>query len=243
MMQNKEQSKKPITKKQKLIGLSIALLIPALAIILSVALVNEGINITDWVKRRSEGDSRGLLSLIRESLPNGEGTVMGEKNKVSKFSVFEKDLEPILSNPERIMINEINMDLNLVPVGLDEDGVMETPDNWQEAGWYIKGGKPGETKNLIINGHYDTNTGAPAAFFDLAELKYGDVVEVRDEYGRIFTYKVVILSYLDVEDPSRLEVLENEENKSTLTLITCGGDYLQGSGYDKRLVVKAESLD
>lgn len=226
-----------------MLGLSIALLIPTLSIILSIALVSKGINVTDWVKKRSEGSSEGLLSRLKESLPNGEGAVMGERSKKVKFSVFEKNLDPILSKPERVRIKEIDLDLDLVPVGLDEAGVMETPEDWQEAGWYIKGGKPGETKNLIINGHYDTNIGAPAAFFNLAKLKYGDVVEVRDEYGRIFTYKVVILSYLDVTDPSRLEVLENEENKSTLTLITCGGNYLQGSGYDKRLVVKAESLD
>ena len=244
MNYNKEQSTKPITKKQRTLGLAIALLIPALSIVFSILLVNRGISVTEWVKKRSERNlGGGFLNNIKKSLPSGDGTVMGEKNKKTKFSVFQKNLEPILSRPERIRIKTIDLDLNLVPVGLDENGVMETPENWQEGGWYIRGGKPGETKNLIINGHYDTNTGARAAFFDLAKLKYGDVVEVKDEYGRIFTYKVVVLSYLDVKDPSRLEVLENEENKSTLTLITCGGDYLQGSGYDKRLVVKAESLD
>ena len=49
------------------------------------------------------------------------------------------------------------------------------------------------------------------------------MVEVKDKYGRIFNYKVLKLSYLDIKDPSRLEVLKDEEGKSTLTLITCGG--------------------
>jgi len=244
-MRNQEQNTRPISKKQKMLGLTIALLVPMLSVLFSVLLVNKGINITDWVKKRSGSSSEGLLSRIRGSLSTKEGRVMGEQTGTSnsKFSVFEENLDPILSKPEEIRIKSINLDLNLVPVGLDKDGIMETPSNWQEAGWYIRGGKPGETKNLIINGHYDTNTGVPAAFFNLSELKYGDVVEVKDKYGRIFTYKVVVLSYLDVKDPSRLDVLENEENKSTLTLITCSGDYLQGSGYNKRLVVKAELLD
>lgn len=224
-----------------MLGLSIALLVPVSSIVFSILLVNKGVSITDWVKKSTESNSGGLLSRIRNSLPedaDSKGNVMGEK-----FSVFEKNLDPIISSPESIRIKSIGLDLNLVPVGLDEEGVMETPQNWQEAGWYIRGGKPGEPKNLIINGHLDTSQGAPAAFFNLAKLKYGDVVEVRDEYGRIFTYKVVILSYLDVKDPSRLEVLKDEKDQSTLTLITCSGNYLQGTGYDKRLVVKAQSLD
>ena len=82
----------------------------------------------------------------------------------------------------------------------------------------------------------------PGAFYNLKGVGFGDVVEVENKYGRIFNYKVVELSYLDIKDPSRLDILEDEEGRSTLTLITCGGVYLPGSGYNQRLVVKADLL-
>jgi len=236
-MQNKEQNAETISPRQKMVGLGIALLVPISSIILSVLLVKKGVNITQWVKNWSDRRSGDLLG---ESISGLGGK---DKKEVEKFSVFKRDLKPIITTPLSMKIKVIGLSLNLVPVGLDDEGVMETPTNWLEAGWYIKGGMPGEPKNLIINGHFDTNTGAAAAFYNLKNLKFGDVVEVKDKYGRIFNYKVVILSYLDVKDPSRLEVLSDEEGKSTLTLITCGGDYLWESGYDKRLVVKAELLE
>jgi len=235
-MQNKEQNAETISPQQRMVGLGIALLVPFSSIVISVLLVSKGINITDWVKNWSGKRSENTLG---KSISNLKGS---KKSEEEKFSVFKRNLEPIITDPVTLSVNSLGLNINLVPVGLDDEGVMETPKNWSEAGWYIKGGKPGEPKNLIINGHYDTNTGNAAAFYNLKTLKFGDVVEVKDKYGRIFNYKVVILSYLDVKDPSRLDVLKDEEGKSTLTLITCSGEYLWESGYNKRLVVKAELL-
>jgi LPXTG-site transpeptidase (sortase) family protein len=185
--------------------------------------------------------------MIKNRFNKKPGDLLGEsaeavETEKEKVSVFENKLKPMLTSPTSLKIKAAGITVGLVPVNVDSDGIMETPNNWQEAGWYIKGGKPGESRNLIINGHYDTNTGAPGAFYNLRSIQYGDVVEIEDKYGRIFTYKVVELAHLDIKDPSRLEVLEDVEGKSTLTLITCGGVYLQGSGYNKRLVVKAELL-
>lgn len=215
----------PMSTPKRLFGLSIALLVPAASIIISILLVSRGVNITKVVSDRFNGQPGELL---------GEST--------EKVSVFENKLEPILTTPTSIEIKAVGIRADLVPVNVDSDGVMETPKNWYQAGWFVQGGVPGENRNLIINGHYDTNTGAPAAFYNLQGVQFGDVIEVKDKYGRIFNYKVIELSYLDIKDPSRLDVLEDEDSKSTLTLITCGGVYLQGSGYDKRLVVRAELL-
>lgn len=212
--------------------MTIALLIPAASIIISILLVSKGVNITEVVREKFNRKPGDLL---------GEATEAVEEEE-EKVSAFANKLDPILTSPVVFEAKSVGIVANLVPVNVDDDGIMETPTNWQEAGWYIKGGLPGESKNLIINGHFDTNTGAPGAFYNLKNAQYGDVVEVKDKYGRIFTYKVVELAYLDIKDPSRLEVLDDEDGKSTLTLITCGGVYLQGSGYNKRLVVKAELL-
>jgi len=227
---NQDNQSETISLPKRLFGLSIALLIPSISIIISIMLVNRGINVTEFIKNRFTRKPGDLL---------GEAVKL---DTVEQVSVFGDKLSPLLSSPEKIEIKVASIKANLIPVSVDESGTMETPQNWQEVGWYSRGGLPGEERNLIINGHYDTNTGAPGAFYSLGRVGFGDVVEVEDKYGRIFSYKVVELSYLDIQDPSRLDVLEDEEGKSTLTLITCGGVYLPGSGYNKRLVVKAELL-
>jgi len=229
---NQDNQPETMSLPKRLFGLTIALFIPAASIIISILLVSKGVNITEMIKNRFNKKPGDLLGESAEAVET-------EKEKVS---VFENKLKPMLTSPTSLKIKAAGITVGLVPVNVDNEGIMETPNNWQEAGWYIKGGKPGESRNLIINGHYDTNTGAPGAFYKLRSIQYGDVVEIEDKYGRIFTYKVVELAHLDIKDPSRLEVLEDVEGKSTLTLITCGGVYLQGSGYNKRLVVKAELL-
>lgn len=210
---------------KRFIGLAVALMIPAASIIISILLVSRGVDLTKLINDRFRGRSGELL---------GETT--------QQVSVFENKLSPILTSPVSVEVKSVGVKADLVPVNIDDEGTMETPQNWSQAGWYVKGGVPGEERNLIINGHYDDSFGAPAAFYNLKDIQFGDVVDVKDKYGRIFSYKVVELSYLDIKDPSRLDVLEDQESKSTLTMITCGGVYLPGSGYDKRLVVKAELL-
>ena len=42
-----------------------------------------------------------------------------------------------------MQIKSLGLNTNLVPVGVDEDGVMETPQNWYDAGWYMQGWNAG----------------------------------------------------------------------------------------------------
>ena len=163
------------------------------------------------------------------------------KRELADSSAFGKKLEPIYSMPKKLTITTLGLNLDIIEIGVAEDGSMETPKDWNLAGWFNKSGKPGQSRNLIINGHYDNSSGGPAAFYKLKSVKEGDTVDVLDSYGRIYSYKVIELGYVDIKDPSRLQILENEEGKSTLTLITCGGVWLPSEGtYNKRLVVKGE---
>jgi LPXTG-site transpeptidase (sortase) family protein len=108
------------------------------------------------------------------------------------------------------------------------------------AGWYKDGAKAGEDGNVIIDGHYDTNTGAPGAFWELKDLQVGDKVSLTDSLGRRFDYVVREQLSISITDPERAKVFASSQAKE-LTLITCGGvwDYASGT-YNKRLVIKAE---
>ncbi|KKS66670.1 MAG: Peptidase C60 sortase A and B, partial [candidate division WWE3 bacterium GW2011_GWB1_42_6] len=139
---------------------------------------------------------------------------------------------------------ERNISADIIEVGLQTDGTLDTPKKWNEAGWYKKGAKPGEDGNVIINAHFDDNFGRPAAFWQLKNATVGDTVLLEDSLGRQYAYQIVDSLLVDINDPDRLKVLEDTDGKSELTLITCGGVWLPGkSTYDKRLVVKAELID
>ncbi|GIW69792.1 MAG: hypothetical protein KatS3mg101_0539 [Patescibacteria group bacterium] len=159
-------------------------------------------------------------------------------------SVFEASIEPIYLPPVKVSIKERNISAKIVEVGVSGDGSLDTPKNWNEAGWYKKSAKPGEKGNIIINAHFDDNYGRPAAFYQLKNATVGDTVLLEDSLGRLYAYQIVDSFLVDINDPDRLKVLEDKSDKAEMTLITCGGVWLPGmSTYDKRLVVKAELIE
>lgn len=158
-----------------------------------------------------------------------------------QVSVFENALKPIYSNPMALEIASVNIQLKLIEVGVDDTGGLEAPKEWLNGGWYNDGAKAGEPGNLVINGHYDDNLGRPAAFWTLKNVSIGDKVTVKDSLGRFYVYTVTEKFYVDINDPDRLKIFENQTDKAHITLITCGGVWLSGySTYSKRLVIKGE---
>lgn len=158
-----------------------------------------------------------------------------------KLSVFQPALRPIYGSPKRIIIDSLDLKIDVISIGVDFDGYIETPKDWNVAGWYKNSAGPSETGNMLIDGHYDDNYGRPAAFWKLKNLKSGDKVSILDSYGRFYDYTVVNSYYVDINDPARLKVLESSGNIPALTLITCGGVWnVAKHTYNERLVVSAE---
>ncbi len=178
----------------------------------------------------------------------------GLKNNVSKeasiasapapeTSIFKEELKPVLFKPTRLYTTNKEIDVFLEEVTVEEGGILGVPSEWNNGGWYKRSAKPGEDGNIIIDGHYDTNSGAPAAFWGLKNLEVSDRVFLVDEVGRNFEYQITDLIYVDIQDSNRIDVLNKSEG-STLTLITCGGVWLPSDGtYNKRLIVKAQKHD
>ena len=188
----------------------------------------------------------GYLAYAKGLLPDfvRKDETSVEQPVQEQVSVFEPVTKPIFMPPIHVSIKERNISADIVEVGLQADGTLDTPKKWNEAGWYKKSAKPGEEGNVIINAHFDDNLGRPAAFWQLKNATVGDTVLLEDSLGRLYAYQIVDSFLVDIKDPDRLEVLEDTKGKSELTLITCGGIWLPGqSTYDKRLVVKAELID
>lgn len=184
-----------------------------------------------------------VFLIFRLGLLTGFGRVVGStkpevKKEATAPSVFKQEIKPIYLAPKTVTFKERTLEIE--EVGVEEGGFLGVPASWYTAGWYKDGAKPGEEGNVVVDGHYDTNTGAPGAFWELKDLQIGDKVLLADALGRRFEYAVTQKSYISITDPERAKVFDSTEARQ-LTLITCGGvwDYASGT-YNKRLVIKAE---
>lgn len=158
-------------------------------------------------------------------------------------SPFKELRIPIHAQPVRLYSTEVEIDIQVNPVGVQADGMLDVPSDWFSGGWYRKSAKPGQEGNVIIDGHYDTNTGSPAAFWNLKKIEVNDKVVVVDEFGKEHVYVVEEIHHLDISKDNRLDVLNKSLGK-TLTLITCGGVWDANAGtYNKRLIIKARIID
>ncbi|MFA6039378.1 MAG: class F sortase [Candidatus Peribacteraceae bacterium] len=146
--------------------------------------------------------------------------------------------QPAAGDPVRLRIPALNVDAAVEDVGLTASGGMDVPKNWNHAGWFRFGARPGEAGNAVLAGHLDSPS-APAIFWDLAKLRPGDAVTVEDALGRIHTFTVTnSVRYTGGDAP--MEELFGPTPRSLLRLITCEGEWdKEKETYGERLVVTA----
>ncbi|MFC8101991.1 class F sortase [Streptomyces sp. NPDC057363] len=143
------------------------------------------------------------------------------------------------SPPDRVRIPVIGVDAPMTGLGLSPSGSLDVPPAEREnlAGWYEAGTTPGETGTAIVAGHVD-NAEGPAVFYRLGALEKGATIEVdrRDGGVAVFTVDAVeVYAAKDFPD----ERVYGAANRPELRVITCGGDYSRGTGYQGNVVVFA----
>jgi LPXTG-site transpeptidase (sortase) family protein len=142
----------------------------------------------------------------------------------------------------RLVIPKIQVDAPVVTLGVDGNGVMQSPSQPFDVGWYDFSARPGFGGNAVFSGHVDFVNVGPAVFWDLGKLGPGDLVEVRLADGTAYQYLVVsTVSYAADEAP--IAEIVGPATKDTVTLITCTGAFNREiRQYSHRLVVRAERL-
>jgi len=140
--------------------------------------------------------------------------------------------------PVRLWIPAIAVATPLVRLGRLPDGSLEVPRDWDKAGWYDQGPRPGQPGHAVILGHVDSKTG-PAVFYRLQELRPGAIVRVGLADSRILVFRVQRVSrYPKDEFPTEAVYLPTLSRE--LRLITCGGEFDYASGhYRDNIVVYA----
>lgn len=127
------------------------------------------------------------------------------------------------SPPVSVSFVDYGIDVAVVPVGVDENGAMETVPSYDTAGWYMYGAAPNEVGNCIIAGHnrYQGQQGLFAILHN--GLKVGDRITVKLENGDYVFYLVESVENYPLDDFPDFVMSPSEDRR--LTLITCLGDY------------------
>lgn len=146
----------------------------------------------------------------------------------------------VRSEPAQIDIPAIEVSSSLVDLGLNDDGTLEVPVNFDKTGWFTGGNFPGDPQGppALIAGHVDSSRG-PAVFYRLRELVSGDEVLVTraDNTVAVFT---VTGSQQYPKDALPTDEIYAPVDAAELVMITCIGDFDQTArSYKDNLVVRA----
>lgn len=145
------------------------------------------------------------------------------------------------SRPLWISIPALNVDSDVVPVGMNPDQSMEIPADIYDIGWYEPGVAPGsETGSAVFAGHRDGAEQGKGAFYNLSQLSAGDDISVMTNSG-LMTFEVTAIELLDKQTfAERSQEIFATDGPGVLTLITCGGSYDRSrGGYQANVIVTA----
>lgn len=140
--------------------------------------------------------------------------------------------------PTRVSVPVIGVESGLETLGLEDDGRIAPPVDWDSAGWYENGVVPGDVGPAVLAGHVDSPTG-PAVFGELSTLAAGDEVIVTMSDGAALAFTVDRALRASKADFPTSEVYAPTPTPQ-LRLITCDGDWDPATGhYADNLVVFA----
>ena len=131
--------------------------------------------------------------------------------------------------PVAIRIESIGASAPVDPLGLNADGSLEVPTDYQRAGYYTGRPMPGAIGPAIIVAHIDSKTG-PAVFYRLRDLKPGDEAVVTRADG---TEVVFVVDRLEqhAKNAFPTDAVYGPTPDATLRLITCGGSWDAAAGH------------
>lgn len=145
------------------------------------------------------------------------------------------------SVPTSIEIPAIDVNSELMGLGLDASGAMQVPEAGFPAGWYTGAPTPGELGPAIIAGHVDW-AGTPGVFYELRNLEPGAAVTVTREDGSIVRFEVTEVKTFP-KDEFPTDLVYGTLDYAGLRLVTCGGAFNESaSSYDDNVVAFAKMV-
>jgi hypothetical protein len=140
--------------------------------------------------------------------------------------------------PTYVSIKSIGASSEIVQLGLEPDGSLEVPVDFNVIGWFTGSVEPGEPGASVFAGHAASHTG-PGIFKNLEKLKPDDHVRVARNDGALLTFAVTRIDTFP-KDYFPTEQVYGPTSARELRLITCGGKFDNESGsYTSNVVVYA----
>ncbi|MDQ4029174.1 MAG: class F sortase, partial [Actinomycetota bacterium] len=146
----------------------------------------------------------------------------------------------VVARPERIRIPVIGVNSRLEELGQNANGTVEVPEDWDVAGWFEGGARPGQRGPAVILGHVDSRSG-PAVFYRLRELTPGDKILIDQRDGRTAAF---IVDRTERRPKTRFPTTDVyfPTLRPVLRLVTCGGSFDESSGHYRDNVIVFASL-
>lgn len=143
--------------------------------------------------------------------------------------------------PVAIDIPRIGTHAAVLPLGEEDDGTMQAPTDPDTVGWYELGTGLGTPGNALLDGHVDWG-GQLRVFGLLRQLGPGDVVQLTDADGQVYSYSVQWTKLYDANTAPLDEIFDQTPDQE-VTLITCGGAFDRDIHmYLSRVVVRATRI-
>lgn len=163
------------------------------------------------------------------------------ENKPSEAQVRSYQVDPSL--PRTIRIAKLGVYARIQRQGVDKAGALKAPGNVHNVGWYENSSKPGEGGAMLLDGHVAGPT-QHGVFYNIKNLKIGDLVQVERGDGQKYSYRVVKSTITDVNKTDMTAaLLPVTTGKAGLNLMTCTGPYDSKTGeYTQRITVFAEQV-
>jgi sortase (surface protein transpeptidase) len=142
--------------------------------------------------------------------------------------------------PAEIDIAAIGVHASVVALGRNPDGTMQVPAQFDVAGWFDGGPRPGDIGPAVMLGHVDSRNG-PAVFSRLAQLSPGQLIAVSGATGS-HEFRVDSVASYD-KDRFPTDLVYGPVPGRALRLVTCGGVFDNAKrSYLSNLVVFASEV-
>lgn len=141
--------------------------------------------------------------------------------------------------PVRVEVEGTGISLEVIPVGVEDNGAMTLPDNHYQAGWYQYGPAPGaDAGSSVLAAHVDSRT-EQLPIAGLKNVAPGTIVTVTREDGSVQRYATE-----KVENIAKRSLdghrLFDRTGEPRLKLVTCGGKWLEAEDdYEDNVVLTA----
>jgi sortase (surface protein transpeptidase) len=187
-----------------------------------------------WKFNRQTNDEIKVLSSSVEN---------DTKKAVSEDEVTPEDLSTykVASDmPRYLKVQSLGIDARIIVLGDPPSGILSSPSNIFDAGWYNYSARPGQPGAVLING-YVNGPSKDGVFYQLGNIIAGDSIDIVRGDGEILTYNVISMEQVDQDKIDMTKLTTSvDPNKPGLNLITHTDRYdIMTNKYEQRTIVYA----